>query len=194
MKELDEEIIELRRKKKEAEFQDISKGVYINNEMFEFKQQVIYEDKMSIMLPVNFVSMPEKMAKIKYPSESRPQIIKTDYSGAVNFTFNLFDTAICPNQIQGACDTMKKIIKNMNPAYIFYEQKTEECRNTVCSFFDYKSYAMDAHVYNLVYVTSIGGKVMQGTFNCRFQDMEQWKNAAIQVKNSILDLTEEKVP
>ena len=163
MKELDEEIIELRRKKKEAEFQDISKGVYINNEMFEFKQQVIYEDKMSIMLPVNF-------------------------------TFNLFDTAICPNQIQGACDTMKKIIKNMNPAYIFYEQKTEECRNTVCSFFDYKSYAMDAHVYNLVYVTSIGGKVMQGTFNCRFQDMKQWKNAAIQVKNSILDLTEEKVP
>lgn len=189
----DEYVIELRKNQMKEEYCDIKTGFFLDGEVVKFEEQIIYQEKMSIFLPREFITMPKKIAKIKYPSECRPQVIKTNDTGMVNMTFNLFDRNILPQQIKGASNTLKKGIRNMYPANIFFEEKTIKMGDTICSWFDYKSYAMDGAIYNLLYVTSIGGKVLQGTFNCRFEEMNKWREAVIQMINSITDLTKKEV-
>ena len=185
----DQDVLELKRQQLKEEYCDVKTGYYIKGEVVKFEEQIIYPEKMSIFLPEGFITMPAKIAKVKYPSEYRPQVIKTDDAGIVNMTFNLFNRPIKPGQIVGACDTLKKGIRNMNPANIFYEERTLEFEDTVCHCFDYKSYAMDSPIYNIVYVTSIGGIVLQGSFNCLFKEMNDWREAAFQMIGTIKDLT-----
>ncbi|MCM1159599.1 MAG: hypothetical protein NC412_00105 [Roseburia sp.] len=185
----DEHVIELRKNRMKEEYCDIKTGFFLDGEVVKFESQIIYQEKMSILLPEGFITMPKKIAKVKYPSEYRPQVIKTDDTGMVNMTFNLFDRNILPQQIKGATQTIKKGIRNMYPANIFFEEEMFEMGDTVCCWFDYKSHAMDGAIYNLLYVTSIEGKVLQGTFNCRFVKMNVWREAVIQMVHSITDLT-----
>lgn len=119
MEFLDEQIIELRRKEKAASEDIHGDGITINGELLTFKETLLFKDKMSIWLPESFVDMPSKIARIKYPSEQRPQIIKTDLLGSTNFAFNLFSKPIEPAQMQSAADGMKAILKKVNPANIF---------------------------------------------------------------------------
>lgn len=145
---------------------------------------------MSILLPTTFVDMPQKIARIKYPSEQRPQIIKTDLLGSTNFAFNLFDKAIQPAQMKSAAEGMKLILKKVNPANIFYEDGTEPLGKTMLSWFEFKGHGIDTQIYYIVFLTSIGGKLMHGIFNCAVADMEIWREAAFQVIRSIQDTSD----
>ena len=187
---LDEKIIEARRKEAQKELNIREDGLIVNGEQIDFQEMLLFHEKMTILLPTSFVDMPQKIARIKYPSEQRPQIIKTDLLGSTNFAFNLFDKTIKPVQMQSAADGMKSILKKVNPANIFYESGTEPLGETMLSWFEFKGHGIDTQIYFIVFLTSIGGKLMHGIFNCAVADMEAWKEAAFQVIRSIQDRTE----
>lgn len=189
---LDEQIIELRRKKKAEEANIHEEGVPIKGDLITFQEMLLFHEKMSIWLPESFVDMPQKIARLKYPSEQRPQIIKTDLLGSTNFAFNLFDQAIKPNQMESAADGMRTILKKVNPANIFYENATEPLGETMLSWFEFKGHAMDTQIYYIMFLTSIGGNLMQGVFNCIIADMEEWRKPAFQVIRSIQDKSREQ--
>ena len=178
------------RKEAQRELDIREDGLIVKGEKIEFQDTPLFQEKMSILLPVSFVDMPQKIARLKYPSEQRPQIIKTDLLGSTNFAFNLFDKAIKPVQMQSAADGMKSILKKVNPANIFYESGTEPLGETMLSWFEFKGHGIDTQIYYIVFLTSIGGKLMHGIFNCAVADMEAWKEAAFQVIRSIQDRTE----
>lgn len=189
---LDEQIIELRRKEK-AHSEDVhGDGITINGELLHFQETPLFKGKMSIWLPESFVDMPSKIARIKYPSEQRPQIIKTDLLGSTNFAFNLFNQPIKPNQMQSAADSMRTILKKVNPANIFYENATEPLGETMLSWFEFKGHAMDTQIYYIMFLTSIDGNLMYGIFNCAIADMEEWKKPAFQAIRSIQDKSREQ--
>ncbi len=187
---LDKKIIEMRRKEAQKELNIREDGLIINGEQIDFQETLLFHEKMTILLPTSFVDMPQKIARIKYPSEQRPQIIKTNLLGSTNFAFNLFDKTIKPVQMQSAADGMKSILKKVNPANIFYESGTEPLGETMLSWFEFKGHGIDTQIYYIVFLTSIGGKLMHGIFNCAVADMEAWKEAAFQVIRSIQDRTE----
>ena len=191
MEFLDEQIIELRRKEKAASEDIHGDGITINGELLTFKETLLLKDKMSIWLPESFVDMPSKIARIKYPSEQRPQIIKTDLLGSTNFAFNLLDSPVKPSQMQSTADGIQTILQKVNPANIFYENGTETLGKTTLSWFDFKGYGIDTQIYYIMFVTAIGGRLMHGIFNCAIADMEAWKDAAFQVIRSIEDKTTE---
>lgn len=191
MEYLDEQIIELRRREKTSSEDIHGEGVTINGELVKFQETLLFKEKMSIWLPESFVNMPAKIARIKYPSEQRPQIIKTDLLGSTNFAFNLFDQPIKPAQMQSAADGMQSILKKVNPANIFYESATEQLGGSNLSWFEFKGHGIDTQIYYIVFLTSIGGKLMHGMFNCAIADMEAWKPPAFQVIRSIQDKTTE---
>ena len=91
---LDEKIMEMRRQEKQKELNIREDGLIVKGEKIEFQDTTLFQEKMLILLPTSFVDMPQKIARLKYPSEQRPQIIKTDLLGSTNFAFNLFDKAI----------------------------------------------------------------------------------------------------
>ena len=74
----------------------------------------------------------------------------------------------------------------MNPAYIFFEdKKIESIAGNSISLIQFKSYGIDEAAYNILYLTGIDKYIIQGAFNCRYNDMEEWKRAAFEVIKSI---------
>lgn len=189
MKYMDEEIIKLRNKNKKI--YDLQNGVHIKGEFIEFELCKLFEDRMQIFLPKTFVDMPEKIAKMKYPSQQRPQVIKTDLLGSTNFSFSLFNQKVKNEELHEVAKTFEVIIKKANPANVFYGRNTENFGNLRLSWFDFKGYAMDHQIYYIYYVTSIGGNLLHGIFNCIISDVEVYKEVAFLVIRSIQDLSEE---
>lgn len=182
----DEKIIELRNQTKKISLED---GVYIKGELIEFEPCKLFEEQVELMLPKTFVDMPLKIAQVKYPSNQRPQIIKTDLTGATNFCFNLFEQPVKSEELREVAKTFKNMIRKLNPANVFYDYKTEDLGETKISWFEFKGYAIDTQIYYIYYVTVINKKLLHGIFSCIREDMEEYKEIAFMVMKSIKDIS-----
>jgi hypothetical protein len=133
--------------------------------------------------------MPLNFAKIKYPAEQRPQIIKMNEDGSINVTLSLYAEKLKKEDVPDCIVALKAVIDRMNPANIFFELKTEQSETLTVGYFDYKSNAIDSDLYNIMFVAPIAGNTMLGTFNCRLSDRENWQTIVLQMILSIRDLT-----
>lgn len=190
MEYMDEEIIEFRKSAKKSKYSTLDTGIYIKDELVHFKEMRVLDNKVSIILPDTFVDMPLEIAKIKYPSEKRPQIIKTNDDATVNFTFSLYEADFNSKQIEKTLEQFKGIIRKMNPALVFYDFVVEKDKEV--GWFDFKSYGLDEQMYNVMYITPIEGKLMHGIFNCQYRDILEWKDAVHQIMLSVTDCTRER--
>jgi hypothetical protein len=110
MEFLDEKILEFRRRARNEEHMDLESGMYIDGELMEFERVKLFDGKMDIMLPSSFIDLPSNLARIKYPSEQRPHIIKTSLDTSVNMTFSLYGMKIRCDQTKKAAED-KKVIR-----------------------------------------------------------------------------------
>ncbi len=187
---LDEEIMEFRKSAKKSKYNSLETGMYIKDRLIHFKETHVLSDKVSVMLPEGLTDMPLGIAKIKYPSEQRPQVIKTSDDGTVNFTFSLYDTEFNERQIEDALGQFKAVIRKVNPAFIFYDFVVES--DKALGWFDFKSYGLDEQIYNVMYLLPVEGKLMHGIFNCLYRDILEWKEPVHQIMMSVTDLTQKK--
>ncbi len=184
---LDKDILEYRKNRKTSKFNNLQTGIYVNDEVIHFVAIKILEEKAEVMLPDTFVDMPANLAKLKYMSEQRPQIIKTSLDTTVNFTFSIYEEEFSEKEIGNTIQQFKDLIQKVNPAYVFDELVVDKERNI--GWFDFKSYGVDEQIYNIMFVKPIDGKLMHGVFNCMYRDSAEWKDAAIQVIYSMKDCT-----
>jgi hypothetical protein len=188
----DEEVISAMHIKRREEYGNIEEGLYIQNSLTLFHKVLLFEDKLSVMLPNEFVIMLPELIGTKYISEKKPDIIYTSLDGSVNFSFNLLVTSPGERDMSYAINMLKTMIKNMNPAYVFFEDKTiESVAGNSINLIQFKSYGIDEAAYNILYLLSIDKYIIQGTFNCTYNDMEEWKRAAFEVIKTI-NLEEKK--
>lgn len=193
MEYTDEIIIKGMNQYKTEQHGDIEKGIYLKEQLFKFEREEYYDGKFSVMIPTSFKDMPLEYAKIKYPSEQRPKIIKTNEEGDINFTFNLLEEVDFETKyVKEAKDGLYNIIKRVQPANVFYESKEEVVEDKLVGWFDFKSHGLDCKIYQIMFCIPIGGKMLQGIFNCQYTDFKLWKPVFIQVMKSIRDNTKEE--
>lgn len=94
MSYMDELILKKREQKKIEMYTGLEDGIYVDGKIVYFERKRLL-DTFSLMLPDSWKQMPEEYARIKYPSEFRPQIIITTLDLSVNLGFTAF-----PNKIQ----------------------------------------------------------------------------------------------
>jgi len=164
---------------------NISNTVEINGVLYSFSRVHILNGTVSVIVPEQFGEMTGKAAKLKYPSEHRPECIYTTDDGTVNIALDLLDYPLEKGQIEEKIREWKHAIKRVNPAYVFYTEKIEILDDAKIGYFDFKSYPLDQDLYNLVFISCIGGKLLAGTFNCPFAQYRDWKRLAIQMVLSI---------
>lgn len=186
---LDKDILESRKMIRKSKYNTLQTGIYINDEVVHFTAAKILDERAEAMLPDTFVDMPANLARLKYMSEQRPQIIKTSLDTTVNFTFSLYGIELPEEEIDSTIHQFKNLIQKVNPACVFDEIVTEKERGV--GWFDFKSFGVDEQIYNIMYVKPIGGKLLHGVFNCMYRDAAEWKDAALQVIYSVRDLTKE---
>ncbi|MBO1869840.1 hypothetical protein J4O15_02490 [Lachnoanaerobaculum sp. Marseille-Q4761] len=186
MEYFDEDVISAMHVKRREEYGNIEEGLYIQNSLTLFHKVLMFEDKLSVMMPNEFVIMLPELISTKYISEKKPDVIYTSLDGSVNFSFNLLVTSSGEKDMSYAINMLKTMIKNMNPAYIFFEDKTiESTAGNSISLMQFKSYGIDEAAYNIIYLISIDKYIIQGAFNCKYNDMDEWKRAAFEIIKSI---------
>lgn len=184
MDDLDETILKLKFERKKQENSNIETGVYIKDIFTEFTPVEVLK-KFTVLLPSDFVTMPASIAKIKYPAQQRPQCIKTNLETSTNFAISLFDFKMNEKHLDKEAQSLKQVLKKTNPSMEFYEQGIEQLEDFNVAWFDYKSFAVDTQIYNIMFVGVAEGKMLHGVFNCMFKDIEHWKKPALQMIKSI---------
>lgn len=190
MEHLDEAIITARVAAKNQAAYTIENQVMIAGEPYTFERTKLFDDKMSMVLPCGFQDMPAAASKLKYPSENRPQIIKCNQDGSVSWAFNLLSMTCKKEELIVRIHEMKTALKRVNPAYLFFElNQFDVTDNTRVCQFDFRSYALDMDIYNIMFISNIGGRLAMGTFNCPDEMNDAWKPLAFQMVQTVRDET-----
>ena len=181
----DEKMIKAMNAYKKGTYGSLEEGFFIKEELMEFEKEWLFDHKMQIMLPASFTDMTMEMAKLKYPMEQRPQVIKTNEGTDINFTFSLINQPLVNSQVKQVRDSLKKIIKRVRPDMRFMEEGLEETEERTIGWYELTYNGLDEKLYNIMYFTPVDGKMMHGIFNCPIREAENWKPVVFQLMRTI---------
>lgn len=201
MTHYDEDIIKAKNSYKAGVSGSIFDGIMLREERIEFEQQKIFDGKIFVYLPKSFEDMPQNLRELKYPMNARPEIIKTNADGDVNFCFNLLQQEVKQEDLKRFTEQMRKIIKRIQTAAVmydvFYINEAGRCGKTLMqttehiegrknmSIFDYKLPAIDEAIYYFTIFIPINKELFQATFSCCYKDAENWKTVFEQIADQI---------
>lgn len=166
-------------------------GIKIEGKRIEFEKRLLAKDKIRMMVPKEFMVMDAERAKIKYPSEQRPQTILTDYSGSINLLFNLMEQDTAEDEAEKVRDHLFKIMQRVNPGIKPLAMETEVVFGRNVAYVEFSNPAMDGKLYNLMFYLRVEGGILMGSFNCSSKVMKYWKQPAFEMMRSIEVLREE---
>ncbi len=173
---LDEEILKKREELKKRKYSNLESGYYVAGRVIHFNEEKILES-FFIHLPDNMGIMPDEVAKIKYPSEFRPQIILTTINLSVNMGFNLFERQIPKGEMEAMVRRMASAIEREHPDYRFYGCR--EMEKMEGYWFAFRSHAMDSDLYNMMFALKFEKSIVLVNFNCPYKDYKQWQKVVI---------------
>ena len=104
----DEKMIKVMNAHKEGVQGSIGEGITIREELYIFGETQLFDGRMQVMLPQSFQDMPSGLARLKYPMEQRPQVIRTNERTDINFTFSLPDQPLENSQVKPLRETQER--------------------------------------------------------------------------------------
>lgn len=135
-----------------------------------------------------------KQESLSIHQRNRPEIIKSNSTGAIAITLKLIDSQLSDEYVENLKDMMKAITQRLNPANIYFDEGVLEVNKKKIGYFDYKSSAIDDFLYNFVFLLEFQGKTLMGTFSCSYSEHKQWKDDVIvQMVNTIKISNEELI-
>ncbi len=184
---VDEKILDFINAAEEKELRkDITNGlVKIGKRYYEFEESEFFDEALKIYIPKDFNEMSLAARKLKYPSESRPKIIKCNEKGNICITLNIINSPLDEESVGKLKDGVKVIIRKTNPSNVFYEDGVLEVDSKNIGFFEFKSYAIDDSLYNIMFFLEFEGKTLMGTFSCIYNECKEWREIAFQVIKTI---------
>jgi hypothetical protein len=191
---VDEKILDFINEVEKAEARrDIKNGpIKIVDRYYEFEEKDFFDEKLKMFIPKDFEEMSEAARKLKYPSENRPDIIKCNEKGNTCITLKIINSPLDEEKVAKLKDNMKVVIKRTNPANVFYEDGVLEVDSKNIGFFEFKGFAIDDSLYNLMFFLEFEKKTLMGTFSCLHSESKEWREIAFQIIKTIRIIEEEK--
>lgn len=184
--------LEARCRQRMSRFSSIKTGIYVEGELVQFKETMLFNHEIGIMLPAGFQDMKPEEARKKYFSEQRPHIIKTNEDGSVNFSFNLLEKKIEARQLEDVIQDFYRVLKRFQPMSVCLEMGAELYDPVPCAWIEFVSSALDENLYNLLTIYPVDNKLLMVMFNCPFANSMDWTGCLIQIRKSIIVCGEEK--
>lgn len=139
----------------------------------KMERKNIPELKLSIEIPQAFTPMPDDMAKIKYPSENRPQVIYSDERGKASLGVSNGRHALPADKLDVAKDATLKMLSNYKP-----QAESVTVDGHKAWLITFRSQAADTDILNMLLVTSENDKAVQAAFNMTKDLVGQYQEAA----------------
>jgi len=183
----DEGFINLIRERREEAVWDIKAGsVLVDGKKIIFREREVIKGKLWIRMPDEFGPLSKDLARLKYPNENRPDVIYTNKETTVNVTFSHKREKLKEGEEEEIRNYMKEIVKRVQTSSEMIEEgtvKTEE--GCLLAWFDFVTPAIDTDIYNLMFFSSLGGRLLIGSCNCLDADREDWKEFFMQMLGTV---------
>jgi hypothetical protein len=192
---IDEKILSIinEEEKKEARKNICDGQIKIGENYYEFEEKDFFDEKLKMYIPNSFEDMSLDARKLKYPSESRPEIIKCNEDGSIAITLKVIDSRLDEENVDYVSKLMKLMIQRLNPSNLFFKEGILEVDNKNVGYFDCKSSAVDDFLYNFIFFLEFQKKTLMGTFSCIYDEHREWKDVIFEILKTIRVIKEEEV-
>lgn len=149
-------------------------AVLIREQRVDFAYRELFEGQVCMLLPSHFEEMPEGLARLRYLSEHRPQLILT---GRMDPTENIGVSCIARDgrDLQQALNVMRGSVRQIAPETVFYDTGPITAKNCEGYWFEYKSFTINDEAYNLQFLLGSAQTILLGVFNCSIRVFDDWK-------------------
>ena len=181
----DKQIIPLKVRSSEAEAMSLDTGYYIEGRLETFSKEQYFDNLLSIYIPESFIDMPDEIKEIKYPTNFRPEIIKTNLAGDVNISISLIKVSE-DTEVKTLVTDFKNLLSKAHNGIKFLEYnelEKEGCVKMYC--FDFIIPGIDERIYHKTGLGKIGRETVQVMFNCREPLSWTWKKAVNDILQNI---------
>ena len=182
----DKQIIPLKVRNSEAEAMSLDTGYYIEGRLETFSKEQYFDNLLSIYIPESFIDMPKEIREIKYPTNFRPEIIKTNLVRDVNLSISLLKVGE-DMEIKTLVTDFKNLLSKAHTGIKFLEYDELEKEGYVKMYcFDFIIPGIDERIYHKTGLGKIGRETVQFMFNCREPLSWIWKKAVNYILQNII--------
>ena len=182
----DNQIIPLKVRNSEAEVMSLDTGYCIEGRLETFSKEQYFDKLLSIYIPESFIDLPDEIKEIKYPTNFRPEIIKTNLAGDVNLSISLLKVGE-DTEVKTLVTDFKSLLSKAHNGIKFLEYdelEKEGCVKMYC--FDFIIPGIDERIYHKTGLGKIGRETVQVMFNCREPLSWTWKKAVNDILQNII--------
>lgn len=146
-----------------------------------------------IKIPGGFLEIGREKASSVFFSKNRPETILVNSKEHAGLTFQTarLEQGRLVTDLEVERNGILQILKQAGGMYVFYDQG-KAGGNVPALWFDYKSFAADERVYNMMFLFLSDGKLIIGTFYCIFKDYDRWKPNILTMLGTIQTEEEER--
>lgn len=182
----DKQIIPLKVRNSEAEAMSLDTGYYIEGRLETFRKEHYFDNLLSIYIPESFIDMPKEIREMKYPTNFRPEIIKTNLAGDVNLSIRLLKVGE-DMEIKTLVTDFRNLLAKAHNGIKFLEYDEFDNDGFVKMYcFDFIIPGIDESIYHKTGLGKIGRERVQVMFNCREPLAWTWKKAVNDMLQNII--------
>lgn len=146
----------------------------------------------AMKIPGGFEETGRKKASSVFFSKNRPEMILVNPHEHAGLTFQnaILENGMTVIDLEAEGERIRRILKQADGKNVFYDQGNVS--GTIPAlWFDYKSFAADERVYNMMFLILSDRKMMVGTFYCIFKDYDKWRPVILRMLETIQTEEEE---
>ncbi len=152
----------------------------------EFISRSALGDKVSLKVPTNFAPMTKEILELKYPSSRRPTEVLSNETGGVSLAFNHTNNRIKPEQLKEAHKVLSKTFHNMYPFANWLRDEIFVRNGKDYIVLELVTPAMDTSIHNIMYATSVDGRLLLVSFNTTIEESKVWLPIGKEIMKSLV--------
>ena len=182
---IDEKIIPMKLETDNNISMSLEDGHYISGKLENLTKALYFNDSVSIYTPSSFIDMLDEIKEMKYPTNFRPEIIKTNLAGDINLSLSLLEEGKDAD-IETLQIDFRSLLSKAHKGIKFLEAKKLNKEGFVeINCFDFILPGIDEKIFHMMGMGKTDRQIIQVIFNCREPDANAWKKAVIDIFENI---------
>jgi len=145
----------------------------------------LMNNKVELKIPKDFEIMSKEMLQLKYARGNAPTLVYTDKTGGINVAMNYTQSKANQANIGEFKDYLVKTFKGGFPDAEWKDTGFKVINGKKVGYIEVITPAIDTKIYNLLFFTDMGGRLLLCTFNCTHKSINDWQPAAKEIMESL---------
>jgi len=206
MEQMDEKILKQRAEMEEFERQRFAKetieeenkqsifdgNILINKIPVAFSERPFFDGRVGIWLPDDFEQLSQEVINATYLLGNKPDIVLGNAYLNFSVGFHYTENEV-PNAYMGELARLARLIlENSGPKVNIYGEKVRKSGEHIISYLELVSHTIADAVYNIIFFSSLGDKVLIGFINFNYKFFNRYEPIAKEILSSFRFIEEEE--